>query len=405
VQTSVVPNDLQTVVLAKFTNLAYLEWKQVSPYHQFDNIVLTRGQQVIDFVTLAQSDDQTHQWGNHYRQDGFNLDEGPNDQLPFESFGYYSDRFPGSASLFNDTIDGEIHLTAIDNSIFQLVGIDIAPLNNPGATTVNFVGYKDGGGQVNKSFTTSGDQIRLETFEFPGTWRGLKEVVWTQDAPFHQFDNIRLVRSTALVDFQREEHADSGFAYVGPTYVEEGFRISKNNGELYDFATYGLYSTNYNGSTAVFNNTINGLIRLTCADGGDFDLLQIDLSTLSSGNGAAPVNFVGTRVDGSTVTQSVSVADFLTPQTIRFQGFHTLKKVEWIQESPFHQFDNIVAVESAPQEDCYPDCDGNGSLDLFDFLCFTNSFNANGNYSNCDGNGVHDLFDFLCYVNAFNAGC
>ncbi len=54
---------------------------------------------------------------------------------------------------------------------------------------------------------------------------------------------------------------------------------------------------------------------------------------------------------------------------------------------------------------CYADFDGNGTLDLFDFLAYVNSFNAGDKTADCDGNGGLDLFDFLCYVNAFNAGC
>lgn len=54
---------------------------------------------------------------------------------------------------------------------------------------------------------------------------------------------------------------------------------------------------------------------------------------------------------------------------------------------------------------CTPDFDGNGTLDLFDFLAFTNLFNANDPLADLDANGVHDLFDFLAFVNAFNAGC
>ena len=54
---------------------------------------------------------------------------------------------------------------------------------------------------------------------------------------------------------------------------------------------------------------------------------------------------------------------------------------------------------------CYPDLDGSGALDLFDFLAFTNLFNAEDSGADCDGDGVFSLFDFLCFVNAFNAGC
>jgi hypothetical protein len=56
-------------------------------------------------------------------------------------------------------------------------------------------------------------------------------------------------------------------------------------------------------------------------------------------------------------------------------------------------------------DECYPDFDGNGDLDLFDFLAYVNTFNAGDNGADCDNNGALDLFDFLCFVNAFNAGC
>jgi hypothetical protein len=54
---------------------------------------------------------------------------------------------------------------------------------------------------------------------------------------------------------------------------------------------------------------------------------------------------------------------------------------------------------------CYPDCDGNGTLDFFDFLCFQNAFLAQDPYADCDQNGVFDFFDFLCFQNEFLAGC
>ena len=61
---------------------------------------------------------------------------------------------------------------------------------------------------------------------------------------------------------------------------------------------------------------------------------------------------------------------------------------------------------------CYADCDpstGIGVLDVFDFLCFQNSF-VNGEPYACDcdtttGPLVCDVFDFLCFQNAFVGGC
>ncbi len=62
-----------------------------------------------------------------------------------------------------------------------------------------------------------------------------------------------------------------------------------------------------------------------------------------------------------------------------------------------------VAVRDGPV--CYPDCDGSGYLDIFDFLCFQNAFATSDPYADCDGCGALDFFDFLCFQSAFASGC
>jgi len=54
---------------------------------------------------------------------------------------------------------------------------------------------------------------------------------------------------------------------------------------------------------------------------------------------------------------------------------------------------------------CYPDCTGNGALDIFDFLCFQDAFVAGEPYADCDGSTALDVFDFLCFQDAFVTGC
>lgn len=68
-------------------------------------------------------------------------------------------------------------------------------------------------------------------------------------------------------------------------------------------------------------------------------------------------------------------------------------------------FDGLRVERVVCNQACYADCDQSGSLDLFDFLCFTNAFNAQNPYADCDQSGSLDLFDFLCFTNSFNAGC
>jgi hypothetical protein len=57
------------------------------------------------------------------------------------------------------------------------------------------------------------------------------------------------------------------------------------------------------------------------------------------------------------------------------------------------------------QEDCYADFNGDGVLDLFDFLEFVNAFNAEQDRADCEPGGALDLFDFLCWVSDFDHGC
>ncbi|MCA9279955.1 MAG: hypothetical protein H6815_12700 [Phycisphaeraceae bacterium] len=54
---------------------------------------------------------------------------------------------------------------------------------------------------------------------------------------------------------------------------------------------------------------------------------------------------------------------------------------------------------------CYADCDENGTLDTFDYICFGNAYVANEPYADCDGDGDFDIFDYICFGNAYAAGC
>lgn len=54
---------------------------------------------------------------------------------------------------------------------------------------------------------------------------------------------------------------------------------------------------------------------------------------------------------------------------------------------------------------CFADINGDRSLDIFDFLDFSNLFAALDPLADWDQNGVHDIFDFLAYSNSFSAGC
>lgn len=54
---------------------------------------------------------------------------------------------------------------------------------------------------------------------------------------------------------------------------------------------------------------------------------------------------------------------------------------------------------------CHADCDGNVTLDFWDFLCFQNAYVTGASYADCDGDDQFTFFDFLCFQNAFVGGC
>ena len=108
---------------------------------------------------------------------------------------------------------------------------------------------------------------------------------------------------------------------------------------------------------------------------------------------------------GSGSVGSIHEYDWVVPATMTDQG-----RVRVRMDNVGTNYEDIS--DSNFFITCYADCDqstGVGELDLFDFLCFQNSFVGSEPYAcDCDtttGPLVCDLFDFLCFQNAFVGGC
>jgi hypothetical protein len=60
---------------------------------------------------------------------------------------------------------------------------------------------------------------------------------------------------------------------------------------------------------------------------------------------------------------------------------------------------------------CYANCDNSTTapvLNVSDFICFLNRFNAGDPYANCDGSTappVLNVADFICFQSSYAAGC
>ena len=63
--------------------------------------------------------------------------------------------------------------------------------------------------------------------------------------------------------------------------------------------------------------------------------------------------------------------------------------------------DEVVIPLSA----CFADCDGNGVLNILDFVCYQGLFVGGDPAADCDGNGVLNILDFVCFQGEFTAGC
>ena len=143
-----------------------------------------------------------------------------------------------------------------------------------------------------------------------------------------------------VIDFQALEQNNANVNYVGTSVSEDGWMITKGPGEPFDFAVFGTQDPRYPGSTALFNDTVGGLIKLEHGALSVFDLVSIDLDYLIGS--VATVSFTGNINGGGTVQQQFTTDGVVGLETFNFSGFTNLDSVEWTQDAPFHQFDNIV---------------------------------------------------------------
>ena len=65
----------------------------------------------------------------------------------------------------------------------------------------------------------------------------------------------------------------------------------------------------------------------------------------------------------------------------------------------------ITGVETECEGSCYADCNGDGSLNILDFVCYQGTFQAGDPGADCNGDGSLNILDFVCFQSEFQAGC
>jgi len=65
---------------------------------------------------------------------------------------------------------------------------------------------------------------------------------------------------------------------------------------------------------------------------------------------------------------------------------------------------DVRAYRSATP-DCFADCDGDGELNVLDFVCYQGLFAAGEPEADCNDDGMLNVLDFICFQGEFAAGC
>ena len=143
---------------------------------------------------------------------------------------------------------------------------------------------------------------------------------------------------------------------------------------------------------------------------GDVETMRIELFDWQGQAVAAPlISPPGVTGTGILVLSApVSLGNGVWEVAVRAQGGLGTESITIVVD------DGVRLVTLMPKATvdvtCYADCDqstGIGTIDIFDFLCFQNSFvNGEAYACDCDLSGQRcDIFDFLCFQNAFVSGC
>jgi len=67
--------------------------------------------------------------------------------------------------------------------------------------------------------------------------------------------------------------------------------------------------------------------------------------------------------------------------------------------------DGMVTQFIFASNGCDADCNGDGVLNILDFVCFQGAWQNQAPFGDCDGNGLYNILDFVCYQDLFQQGC
>jgi hypothetical protein len=63
------------------------------------------------------------------------------------------------------------------------------------------------------------------------------------------------------------------------------------------------------------------------------------------------------------------------------------------------------AIFTAEVGGCLADCNGDGVLNILDFVCFQGLFQTQAPEADCNDDGAYNILDFVCFQGEFQQGC
>ena len=136
-------------------------------------------------------------------------------------------------------------------------------------------------------------------------------------------------------------------------------------------------------------------------DDNDLDDLKV---LVSNNNGSTWTLVESSRHEAAGwVQRSFNLKEFVTPSAQVRLRFETIDNPN---NSITEAAVDALKIEGfACVNTCAPDCEGDGDLDVFDFLCFQNLFALQDPYGDWEQDGDWDVFDFLAFQNSYALGC
>lgn len=223
---------------------------------------------------------------------------------------------PHAPVVFASGINVEFELSA---RMFDLKSLRLAPISsNVGARTVVFTGTTETGATVTHT-AVSPATFTFSTVQFPASFTNLAHVRWSPNSTM--LDDVVVHQGTTLLDF-----ASLVPNSANASYEKEGYRFRADGGSLF---VNGSLAGTYPTAPVVYSSNIGAPFVLDRTDSSLFDLFELELALINENTSARTVDVIGTKADGSRVTQTLSIPTGIALQAYgldeRFTGLRSVE--------------------------------------------------------------------------------